>query len=116
MGGLKEEEDTMPVAGPNESLPSRAPAPGPTQVAKPPARTADGPSPFARLVRGLGREVTQGEALVRGAVASSNAGAMDAGQLLALQTGVYRYSEVVNLAARLVNHATGGLRTIMQGQ
>ena len=106
----------MPVAGPNESLPSRAAAPGPTQALKPTARTAEGPSPFARLVRGLGHEVAQGEALVRDAVTSSSAGTMDAGQLLALQTGVYRYSEVVDLAARLVDHATGGLRTIMQGQ
>jgi hypothetical protein len=106
----------MPVAGPNESLPSRPPAPGPTHAVKPAAHTADGPSPFARLVRGLGHEVAQGEALVRDAVTSSNAGTMDAGQLLALQTGVYRYSEVVDLAARLVDHATGGLRTIMQGQ
>jgi hypothetical protein len=107
----------MPVAGPNESPLPRLPAPGATPALRPSAAVpSEGPSPFARLVRGLGHEVARGEALVRGAVEASNAGTMDAGQLLALQTGVYRYSEVVDLTARLVDHATGGLRTVMQGQ
>ena len=106
----------MPIAGPNESPLPRLPAPGSARAVKPAPVPAGGPSPFARLVRGLGHEVARGEALVRGAVDASNAGTMDAGQLLALQTGVYRYSEVVDLAARLVDHATGGLRTVMQGQ
>jgi hypothetical protein len=96
------------------------PAPVPEPAASPPApanaRPAHEPSAFAQLVRGLGHEVARGESLVRGAVSASNLGALDASELLALQTGVYRYSEVVDLTARLIDHATGGLRTILQGQ
>ena len=37
-------------------------------------------------------------------------------QLLALQAGVYRYSEAVDLAAKLVDRASNGLKTVVQGQ
>jgi hypothetical protein len=67
-------------------------------------------------VRGLGDEVQRGEALVRGAIASAHGGALDAAQLIALQAGVYRYSEAVDLASRLVDHATSALKTVLQGQ
>jgi hypothetical protein len=33
-----------------------------------------------------------------------------------LQAGVYRYSEAVDLAAKLVDRATSGLKTVVQGQ
>lgn len=77
---------------------------------------ATGASPFARLVRGLGHEVQTGESLVRAAVTSPTAGALDPAELIALQAGIYRYAEVVDLAARLVDHATTGLKTVLQGQ
>jgi hypothetical protein len=75
----------------------------------------DQPSAFGRLVRGLGTEVQRGEALMHHAVASASGGELDPAQLIALQAGVYRYAEAVDLASRLVDHATSGLKTVIQG-
>jgi len=112
----------MSVAPVRETpLPSPAPpTSGPTALRSatgPPAldRT-DGPSPFARILHGLGHEVQRGETLVRGAVASASGGELSPASLIALQAGVYRYSEVVDLAARLVDHATTALKTVVQNQ
>jgi hypothetical protein len=61
--------------------------------------------------------VAQGEAVMRGALGASRAGGtLDAAELIALQAGVYRYSEAVDLAAKLIDHATSGLKTVVQGQ
>jgi hypothetical protein len=73
------------------------------------------PSAFGRLVRGLGAEVQRGEALVHHAIDSASGGDLDPAQLIALQAGVYRYAEAVDLASRLVDHATTGLKTVIQG-
>jgi hypothetical protein len=86
------------------ALPSPAPPTNPEQ-----------PSAFGRLVRGLGAEVQRGEAVVHHAIASASGGDLDPGQLIALQAGVYRYAEAVDLASRLVDHATTGLKTVIQG-
>jgi hypothetical protein len=74
------------------------------------------PSPFAQLVRGLGHEVQRSEAMVHQAVASASGGQLGPAELIALQAGVYRYSEAVDLASRLVDHATSALKTVVQGQ
>lgn len=81
----------------------------------PAAAEKEGPSPFAAMVRGLGKEVDQGERMVRKAVGS---GGQDLGpaELIALQAGVYRYSEAVDLAAKLVDRASSGVKTVIQGQ
>jgi hypothetical protein len=86
----------------------------PTPTASAP--TADASSPFAQVLRSLGREINSGEATTRAAIDSMRSGA-DLGppQLIALQAGVYRYSEVIDLASRLVDRATAGVKTIMQG-
>lgn len=77
----------------------------------------EGPSPFARILHGLGREVERGEMLVRRATNSAAAGQeMGNMDLLALQAGVYRYSEAVDLSAKLVDRATNGVKTVLQGQ
>jgi hypothetical protein len=81
----------------------------------PPATAADGPSPFSALVRGLGHEVQRGEALMRGAL-DARGGDLGPAELIALQAGVYRYSEAVDLAAKVVDHATTGLKTVVQAQ
>jgi hypothetical protein len=72
-------------------------------------------SPFAKILRGLGREVDRGEAVVARAVGGAG---QDLGnvELLALQAGVYRYSEAVDLSAKLVDRATSGVKTVLQGQ
>lgn len=84
---------------------------------KAPLAAEDGPSPFAQVLRGLGREMDRGEALVKGAVRGAGQGQeLGNGQLLALQAGVYRYSEAVDLSAKLVDRATNGVKTVLQGQ
>jgi len=77
--------------------------------------STEGPSPFARLVHRLGDEVTRGEAVVEGALRAA-VGVLGPAELIALQAGIYRYSEAVDLAAKLVDHATTGIKTILQGQ
>ena len=103
-----------------EALSVRPPvSPGPPSV-PPPARVAPAahePSAFARVLLGLGAEVRRGESLAREALAAGRSGRdLGAAELIALQAGVYRYSEAVDLAARLVDRAAGGLKTIIQGQ
>jgi hypothetical protein len=71
-------------------------------------------SAFHRLVHGIRREVEAGERMVRGALRAG--GTLGAGELLALQAGVYRYSESVDLAAKVVDKASNGVRTVVQGQ
>ncbi|MGD0527059.1 MAG: hypothetical protein ABSE49_18080 [Polyangiaceae bacterium] len=76
----------------------------------------DAPSPFARLLRGLGHEVQGSETTVHQAIASARLGGLNAADLIVLQAGVYRYSEAVDLASRLVENATNALKTVIQGQ
>ena len=75
----------------------------------------DGPSPFARILNGLAHEVDRGEKVTRHAI---DGGGKDLGpgELLALQAGVYRYSEAVDLASKLVDRASSGVKTVLQGQ
>lgn len=104
----------MVIASTEARPPPPAAAPSPPR----PRAGATGPpaeaSPFAKLLRSIGAEMNRGEALVRAAM-SGGAG-LDAGGLLALQAGVYRYSESVDLAAKLVDRASNGVRTVVQGQ
>lgn len=112
MSGLTIRE--APLASAPAALLSSGRAPASAQAARP--EPAAGPSPFARLLRGLGGEVARGEAVARGAERSEATSSLDPGQLIALQAGMYRYSEAIDLAARLVDHATTGLKTVLQGQ
>jgi hypothetical protein len=86
-------------------------------VSPPPSAVSpEGPSLFAQLVRGLGHEVQRSETLVHQAIATARGGDLAPAELIALQAGVYRYSEAVDLASRLIDHATSGLKTVLQGQ
>ena len=73
-----------------------------------------GPSPFERALRSLGHSVDQGEALVTRAL-RGNLGGVDAGTLIAIQAGIYRYTEAVDLAAKLVDRAGNSVRTVLTG-
>jgi hypothetical protein len=84
-------------------------------VPKPPDPSEQPPSAFSRILHGLGREVDRGESMVRRAIGSGGAD-MGPGELLALQAGVYRYSEAVDLSAKLVDRASSGVKTVIQGQ
>lgn len=91
---------------------------GPTPIDVTPApKTPTAPSgpSFGEVVRGLGKEIQRGEAVVDRA---SHAGGKDlsSGDLLALQAGVYRYVEVVDLTSKLVDRATQAVKQVTQGQ
>jgi|HubBroStandDraft_2_1064218.scaffolds.fasta_scaffold131474_2 hypothetical protein len=116
----------MPIAAPDRvpsTFPSSPPesSPGPSPpVARHVAANLGGAtetSPFAQLVGALGREAERGERTVRGVLRGGAAG-RDYGpsELLALQAGIYRYGETVDLAAKLVDKVGTDIRTVLQGQ
>jgi hypothetical protein len=94
-------------AAPSTTTQTLAPAPAPRP-------TEAGPHPFARILHGLGKEADRGEALVQGVL--HGGGSHDAMDLLRLQAGVYRYTEAIDLATKLVDRATSGVKTVIQGQ
>lgn len=69
---------------------------------------------FREVLGSLGREIDRGERLVARAVGASRAG-LGPGDLIALQAGIYRYSEAMDLAAKLVDRASSAVRTTLQG-
>ncbi len=79
-------------------------------------KVSDSEPTFTQVLQGVGSELQQGEAAMHAAVAHIGANeSLSLGQLLALQSGVYRYSEVIDLASRLVDRANAGVKTILQG-
>lgn len=104
-------ESLRPAPPPRPSESEAVPAP------REPSRDPGEPSPFARMLHGIGHEVKQGEALMKQALSASRSGRdLGAAELLTLQAGVYRYSEAVDLAAKLVDRATNGVKTVISGQ
>jgi hypothetical protein len=68
---------------------------------------------FKQVLESLGKEAKRGEALVERA--SHAHGDISNGDMIALQAGVYRYVEVVDLASKLVDRATQAAKTVTQG-
>ena len=89
-----------------------APLPGPEQP-RPGASPPGVPSQFESLVHRLAREIERGENLVK-ATSARHYASMDAGVLIALQAGIYRYSEAIDLTVKLVDRATSGVKTILE--
>lgn len=115
-GGSKVQPSTQPAGRAREASELARKEEDGTAGTPPPAPVEE-PSPFARILHGLGAEVDRGEKLVRRAIHGSSGGAeLGNGELLALQAGVYRYSEAVDLSAKLVDRATSGVKTVIQGQ
>ena len=65
-------------------------------------------------MRGLGTAIDRGDGFVERA-ANTHYSGLDAGQLIALQAGIYRYSEAVDLTAKLVDRMTGAAKTVLEG-
>jgi hypothetical protein len=86
----------------------------PTHSLSVPAHGPSSASAFERVVRGLGAAIDHGDGLVERAANAQYAG-LDAGQLIALQAGIYRYSEAVDLTAKLVDRLTGAAKTLLEG-
>jgi hypothetical protein len=77
----------------------------------------EGPSAFGKVLRGLGRELDRGEAIAERAIHGGGAGSgMSPEALIALQAGIYRYSEAVDLVTKLVDRATQAVKTTLQNQ
>jgi hypothetical protein len=92
----------------------------PEATTEAPAREAPTQSPAARfgqLLRGLGHELDRGEALVERAIhGGASAGGMSPQALIALQAGIYRYVEAVDLVTKLVDRGTQAVKTTLQNQ
>jgi hypothetical protein len=74
-------------------------------------------APFARLFQGLGRELESGEKLAAMAIrGGSGAAHLSPEALLALQAGIYRYSEAVDLVTKLVDRGAQAVKTTLQNQ
>ncbi len=67
---------------------------------------------FADALKGVGSVVDRGEALIARA-SHGNLGGLDSAQLIALQAGIYRYSEAVDLVAKLVDRAATAVKTVV---
>ena len=96
-----------------EAGPSTAAAPPPTAHAAA-ANAPTEPSVFATTLETLAQRVDAGESLVRRAVHGGGAGGLEPGQWIALQAGIYRYVEALDLAAKLVDRAGNAVRTVLQ--
>jgi hypothetical protein len=103
---------------PSESRPAPLPLAStgaPASAAATPPRP-DEPSPFAQLLHGIGRALTSGEATMHHALHAAHGGHdMGPAELIALQAGVYRYSEAIDLASHLIDRTTNGVKTVIQG-
>ena len=107
----------MRVARSSENVAPYTPAPladadGPAGVRQPVEAGT-----FAKLLNGLGRELDRGEAIADRAIHAGGAGArLSPEQLLALQAGIYRYSEAIDLVTKVVDRATQAVKTTLQSQ
>ncbi|MFC1643200.1 hypothetical protein ACFL5O_11040 [Myxococcota bacterium] len=74
------------------------------------------PSPeggtFAQILAATGHQIDHGEKLLKDAM--SRVAQLDTASLIALQAGVYRWSETVDLVAKVVDRGNQCLRTILQ--
>ena len=99
IGGESPRYELVPVPPEAESPASAAPG------------RASRPS-FASALKGIGGAVDRGEALIARA-AHGHLGGLDSAQLIALQAGIYRYSEAVDLVAKLVDRASTAVKTVV---
>jgi hypothetical protein len=108
---------SISVAPTPEPLPpALAPPVTPSAASGQATRARDGASAFGALLQRLAGEIREGESLTRSALGAAGAGhAIGPAELIALQAGIYRYGEAVDLASRLVDRATGAVKTVLQG-
>jgi hypothetical protein len=100
----------MRIAGESPKLELPITAAAPEGRAAPSGRTPE--ASFARALRRAGQAVDGGERLMADA-SRGNLGGLDSAQLIALQAGIYRYSEAVDLLAKLVDRAATAVKTVV---
>jgi hypothetical protein len=82
--------------------------------ARPPAVEEDG---FRKHLARAAVRLAEGEASMEASMAQAMRGeGLDQAQLIALQSGVYRYSQEMELASRLVDRATQAVKQTLQSQ
>jgi hypothetical protein len=98
-----------------EKLDARKPRlaanPGPEHLSSSRATPSES---FDTVLRRLAMELDRGERLVTRVI--ERGGQLSPQQLLAAQAGIYRYSETLELAAKLVDKASSAIRTTLQSQ
>jgi predicted lipid-binding transport protein (Tim44 family) len=105
----------MSIAIAREPLPPTLTMPAPAPEA-PAASPTGEPSAFSGLLQSLAGEMNRGESLTRSALGAARGGqAIGPAELIALQAGIYRYGEAVDLASRLIDRATSAVKTVVQG-
>ena len=73
--------------------------------------------PFGSMIRGAAVSIAGGDQLMHKALGAMRGGrTLSNGELLALQAGVYRYTEELDLAGKLVDKATGAVKQTLQSQ
>lgn len=100
------------------NLPSPALAgapPGPAGPPPQPRSPDEGPSEFSRVLNGLSANIARGEGVAERASKGGQV-ASDPASLIALQADMYKYVEAVDLASKLVDRATGAVKTVLQSQ
>ena len=73
-------------------------------------------SPLRDALVDAARSLADGDMRVQRGLRAARRGGMDPAELLALQAGVYRYAQEVDLASKIVDKATGALKTALQSQ
>ncbi len=80
-------------------------------------RESEAPAIGELAIRGAVASIARGEQLVQGVVRAAQRGATFTNeQLIAIQAGVYRYTQELELASKLVDKATGAVRQTLQSQ
>ncbi len=74
--------------------------------------SADGGVSFATALERVGGAVDRGELLVHRA-SRGDLGGLGPAELIALQAGIYRYSEAVELVAKLTDRVASAVRTVV---
>jgi hypothetical protein len=84
----------------------------PAALATASREAAPADAPFGAYLENLGHQIDRGESLIGHAL--HGAGQLDAAQLIALQAGIFRYTEAIDLAAKFVDRASSAIRTTLQ--
>jgi hypothetical protein len=101
------------------AAPTPRPDEGPARGPRFAAVLAEGAErgPFLTAVRDAGHRIMRGERTVDRAIQKARAGhVFRHEELLALQSGVYRYTQELELASKVVDKATGAVRHTLQSQ
>lgn len=72
-------------------------------------------SSFGEIFKSVAERIDRGEALLERATHGREVASLDATKLIALQAGIYRYVETVDLTAKLIDRASNAVKTVLQG-